>query len=80
MLPARLDGLKASVPLAGGVLRVRYRVGDRGYAPSAVSLGGRALTAVRAPNPYRLGSLVVALADLDAALHPDGDVLDVVLP
>ena len=31
-------------------------------------------------NPYRLGGLVVALADLDAALQPDGDELEVVLP
>ena len=80
VLPARLDGLTATVPLAGGLLRVRYRVGDRGYAPSAVRLGGHDLPAVRAANPYRLGGLVVALADLDAALQPDGDDLEVVLP
>ena len=80
VLPARLDGLTATVPLAGGLLRVRYRVGDRGYAPSAVRLGGHDLPAVRAANPYRLGGLVVALADLDAALQPDGDELEVVLP
>ena len=30
VLPARLDGLTATVPLAGGLLRVRYRVGGRG--------------------------------------------------
>ena len=80
VLPSRLDGLTATVPLAQGLLRVRYRVGVRGHGPSAVRLGGRDLTATRAANPYRLGALVVDLADLDAALHPDGDELEILLP
>ena len=80
VLPSRLDGLTATVPLAGGRLRVRYRVGGRGHGPSAVRLGGRDLAAARSANPYRPGGLVVALADLEAALRPGGDELEVVLP
>ena len=55
VLPSRLDGLTADVPLAGGLLRVRYRVGDRGHGPSGVRLGGRDLAAVagREPLPPR---------------------------
>jgi CRISPR-associated protein Csx3 len=80
VLPSRLDGLTATVPLAGGLLRVRYRVGSRGHGPSAVRLGGRELAAARSANPYRLGGLVVELSDLTAALRPDGDELEIVLP
>ncbi len=79
VLPSRLDGLTASVPLAAGLLRVRYRVQGLGHGPSAVRLGGRDLPATRATNPYRLGGLVVDLADLEPALRPDGDELEVVL-
>ena len=80
VLPPRLDGLTAAVPLAGGLLRVRYRVGGRGHGPSAVRLGGRHLGVFRAPNPYRPGGLVIDLADLDAARRPDGDELEIHLP
>lgn len=80
VLPTRLDGLTATVPLAGGRLRVRYTVGARGHGPSALRLGGRDLTAARDTNPYRVGALVVDLADLDTALGPDGDELEILLP
>ncbi|MFN2318853.1 MAG: cellobiose phosphorylase [Dermatophilaceae bacterium] len=80
VLPSRLDGLTATVPLAGGLLRVRYRVGERGHGPSSVRLGGHDLAAARSANPYRLGGLVVDLVDLDAALRPDGDELEIILP
>ncbi|MEO7420989.1 MAG: cellobiose phosphorylase [Ornithinibacter sp.] len=79
VLPSRLDGLGATVPLAGRLLRVRYRVGGRGHGPSAVRLGGRDLAAARCVNPYRVGGLVVELADLEAALRPDGDELEIIL-
>ncbi len=80
VLPSRLDGLTADVPLAGGLLRVRYRVGDRGHGPSGVRLGGRDLAAVPAANPYRPGGLVLDLAHLDPALRPGGDELEILLP
>lgn len=80
VLPSGLDGLRATVPLAGSLLRVRYHVGERGHGPSAVRLGGRDLDATRCTNPYRVGGLVVALADLEAALRPGGDELEIFLP
>jgi len=80
VLPALLAGLTATVPLAGGLLRVRYRVGGRGHGPSAVRLGGRDLPATRAANPYRLGGLVIELAALEGALRPGGDELEIILP
>jgi CRISPR-associated protein Csx3 len=80
VLPERLDGLTAEIPLAGGVLRVRYRVGEQGHGPTEVRLAGRVLPATRAENPYRCGGLVVDLADLAEALRPDGPELEIHLP
>ena len=80
VLPPRLDGLTADVPLAGGLLRVRYRVGDRGHGPAGLRSGGRDLAAVPAANPYRPGGLVLDLAQLDRALRPGGDELEILLP
>jgi hypothetical protein len=45
-----------------------------------VRLGGRDLPAARSANPYRLGGLVIDLADLEQALRPGGDELEVILP
>ena len=80
VLPPELHGLTATVPLADGLLRVRYRVGSRGHGPSCVRLGGRELAGHRTGNPYREGGLVLDLADLEAALRPGGDELEVLLP
>ncbi|WP_199421757.1 cellobiose phosphorylase [Actinotalea solisilvae] len=80
VLPAALDGLTAAVPLDGGVLRVRYRVGQRGHGPAALRLDGAELAATRVANPYRTGALAVDLVALAPALHPDGPTLEVDLP
>ena len=80
VLPARLDGLRAEVPLDGGLLRLRFRVGSRGHGPDDLRLGGHALEGVRVPNPYRPGGLSVRLADLAEALRPDGPELEVHVP
>ena len=80
VLPTLLDGLTAEVPLAGGLLRVRYHVGPRGHGPTEVRLAGRALPGSRAEHPYRPGGLAVDLADLAEALRPDGPELEVHLP
>ncbi|MHB1289182.1 GH36-type glycosyl hydrolase domain-containing protein [Georgenia sp.] len=77
VLPARLDGLTVEVPLGGGLLRVRYRVGPRGHGPTDVHLAGQAMTATRIENPYRPGGLAVDLADLTEALRPGGPELEV---
>jgi len=80
VLPAGLDGLTATVPLAGGLLRLRYHVGARGHGVDRLALAGRELPAERTPNPYRTGGLVVDLAELAPALRPDGPELEVHLP
>ncbi|NCT92310.1 hypothetical protein GXB85_15320 [Cellulomonas sp. APG4] len=79
VLPAHLDGLRATVPLDGRTLRVRYRVGGRGVGPTALRVAGRDLPARRVEHPYRTGGLVVALADLADALDGSHE-LEVKLP
>ena len=79
VLPRQLDGLTAVVPLAGGRLRVRYRVGPRGAGVASVRVGDQALRASRLVNAYRPAGVVVALRDLTAALSPDGPELEVEL-
>lgn len=79
VLPAHLDGLRATVPLDGRTLRVRYRVGPRGTGPTALRLAGREVPVRRAEHPYRTGGLVVALADLVDALDGTAE-LEVELP
>jgi CRISPR-associated protein Csx3 len=80
VLPSRLDGLAVEVPLDGGVLRVRYRVGPRGHGPRDVRLAGRVVTSTRVDHPHREGGLIVDLADLGDALRPGGPELEVNLP
>jgi len=80
VLPPRLDGLTVEVPLDGGLLHVRYRVGTRGHGPTDVRLAGRVMAATRIENPYRRGGLAVDLADLAEALLPGGPALEVHLP
>ncbi|MCL3861237.1 cellobiose phosphorylase [Actinotalea sp. K2] len=80
VLPRALDGLTASVPLAGGHLRLRYRVGPGGSGVTSLRLGDRVLTGPRTANPYRAGGTVLDLADLAATLRGDAPELEVHLP
>ena len=83
VLPARLDGLTAVVPLAGGLLRVRYRVGGAGHGVVGVRLGGRACrrpgrptrTAGRPRRPPRRPRGRPAAGRSRARGHRAGDVL-----
>ena len=77
VLPSRLDGLTAVVPLAGGLVRVRYRVGRVGAGVASVRLAGAPVRTSPLVNPYRPPGVAVALRDLAAALTPGGPVLDV---
>lgn len=79
VLPTRLDGLRATVPLDGRTLRVRYRVGARGVGPTALRVAGRDLPSRRVEHPYRSGGLLLALADLADALD-GGHELEVEVP
>lgn len=77
VLPTRLDGLSAVVPLAGGLLKLRFRVGPRGCGVVGLRVDGRPVAARRTGNPYRPGGVSVRLADLAGALEPGGPDVEV---
>lgn len=80
VLPRSLDGLRATLRLAGRPVGVTYRVGPRGSGPESVVLNGHELAATRLMNRYRTGGLEVDLTEVLAALGPDDNELAVILP
>jgi cellobiose phosphorylase len=79
VLPRALDGLAASLEVAGSPLRVRYRVGARGFGPRSLALNGATLAFARAENPYREGGALVAMDALRARLRDGANELVVEL-
>ena len=78
VLPPHLDGLRATVPLAGGLLRLRYRVGSGAPASRRCCLGDRAIEGARTANPYRTGRPARSpWPTSPAALGPSGPELEV---
>jgi len=69
VLPRSLDGLRATLELAGRPLEVVYRVGSRGHGPRALLLNGTPLPFARAENPYREGGAVVPMTALRERLR-----------
>ncbi len=65
VLPRDLDGLRARVEIAGRPVEVVYRVGPRGYGPTALEWNGGPLAFERVANPYREGGVEVAMAALE---------------
>jgi cellobiose phosphorylase len=61
VLARSLDGLRARVEVAGRPVEVRYRVGERGYGPSALLWNGVSLPFTREANPYRSGGVTVPI-------------------
>jgi 1,2-beta-oligoglucan phosphorylase len=61
VLPHELDGLRASVAVAGREIDIVYRV-RAGCGPTALRLNDAPLVFTRGDNPYRTGGAVVSLA------------------
>ena len=61
VMPASLDGLAVSLPVAGHASRFSYRVGARGYGINRVCLNGVVLSGHTLSNPYRDGGVAVAM-------------------
>jgi 1,2-beta-oligoglucan phosphorylase len=75
VIPAALDGLKASLQLAGHSVEVTYRVKARGCGPTSVSLNGAELGFTRGKNLYRPGGVRVSMNSILAELTGAGDRL-----
>jgi cellobiose phosphorylase len=75
MVPVALDGLRASLQLAGHAVEVVYRVQGKGYGPLSVHLNGIVLTGTREQNLYRAGGMRVPMASVLSGLTGNGDQL-----
>ena len=62
VIPARLDGLRVELEMAGRSFEVTYRVGRNGCGPTNVNLNGVDLQFARCENPYRVGAAKVPMA------------------
>jgi 1,2-beta-oligoglucan phosphorylase len=69
VLPARLDGLCATLAIAQHEVELLLHVGPRGHGPVQVELNDRPLSFTRGPNPYRLGAAEVPMPALRSALR-----------
>lgn len=75
MIPRTLDGLKASLSLAGHPFEVQYRINENGCGPRSIRMNGRELTFTRETNPYRLGAVRVSMDLVISELTGEGDTL-----
>jgi CRISPR-associated protein Csx3 len=73
VLPRSLDGLCIRTDLYGAPVRVRYRVGTRGYGVQSLRWNGAALPFARESNPYREGGALVPADALRARRRDDDE-------
>jgi cellobiose phosphorylase len=79
VLPRSLDGLRASIEVAGRPVEVVYAIREFGHGPTALTLNGEPLAFATAANPYRAGAAVVSMETLRARLVAGGNTLVVAL-
>lgn len=77
VIPASLDGLEATVNMAGHMIRVAYHVKALGRGTTAVSVNGSPVTFTREANPYRPGAARISMNAITAHLTGNHDRLDV---
>ncbi|MEI6536767.1 MAG: hypothetical protein WCN98_15580, partial [Verrucomicrobiaceae bacterium] len=75
VIPAALDGLRASLKLEGHIVEVLYRIQAKGYGPVSVSLNGTNLAFTREKNLYRLGAVRISIGSIREGLTGKGDQL-----
>jgi len=59
VLPAALDGLKATVIIAGRRIMFTYRVREGNCGPKRIVINGMELNLMSEPNPYRPGGAII---------------------
>jgi len=79
VLPRSLDGLRASIEVAGIPVEVVYDIREFGCGPTALTLNGEPLAFATEANPYRAGAAVVSMDALRARLVAGGNTLVVTL-
>ncbi len=79
VIPAALDGLAATLSIAGRQLEVIYRVKALGRGPVSIDLNGTNLEFTREENPYRPGAARVSLDTVIRSFTGNGDRLTLCL-
>ncbi len=79
VIPATLDGLTATLEIAGHSIEVTYQIKSRGCGPTAIQLNGSELEFTREPNAYRTGAARIPMTDLTRILTGNNDRLTVIL-
>ncbi|PZP15559.1 MAG: cellobiose phosphorylase [Brachybacterium faecium] len=74
VLPPSMDGLRASIPFAGGTVQVTFRVGRTGCGVRQVLVDGQEVTGEPLEAAYREAGVA-----LDAALIRSGSTIEVVV-
>ncbi len=77
VIPAALDGMIATLHLAGRPVDVLYRINGRGCGVVSVNLNGADLDFIRETNPYRPGAARVSMAAFTPGLTEDDNRLTV---
>ncbi|MDP1901369.1 MAG: hypothetical protein Q8K96_13090 [Rubrivivax sp.] len=68
VIPPALDGLRATVSLAGHEVELCYRLGPAGCGPKSLVLNGQPLAFMHGSNPYRRGAAQVPMDELSSRL------------
>ncbi len=79
VIPPALDGLTATLRIAGGLRRITYHIKSRGCGTAAVELNGAPLSFEREPNPYRSGAVRVPMDGITSLLTGTDDRLVIYL-
>ncbi len=79
VIPPALDGLSASLILAGHSIHVVYRCGKSGHGPLAIDLNGTPMDFSREANRYRRAGVRIDMAAWTACLNTDNNRLTVTL-
>ncbi|MES2470232.1 MAG: hypothetical protein V4675_23265 [Verrucomicrobiota bacterium] len=79
VIPPALDGLQATLPIAGSLVEITYHIKGRGCGTVAVELNGASLDFVREPNPYRSGAVRITMESLTRQLTGADDRLVIYL-
>ncbi len=77
VIPKSLDGLRATIELAGFPVEVSYHIEGKGFGPKRLSLNGADLPFARLPNPYRGGGAQVAMEVLRTGLTGGANRLEI---
>jgi 1,2-beta-oligoglucan phosphorylase len=77
VIPASLDGLSATLQLAGHSIEILYRIAARGRGPVSINLNGEDLDFIHEANPYRPGAARISISQIVNKLTGDVDRLTV---